>query len=70
MMLHTNDPQPIYLPSNNLLHLTVIYPGKDFKDQDHYSKVIGQIKVIPRHCTPTAPTNVCIKFLHLTVSEI
>ena len=40
-------PQPMALPSFNFLHLTVseIYPGQDFIDQDHYSKVRGQIKV-------------------------
>ena len=42
-------PQPIYLPCNNFLHITVseIQPRQNFKDQGHYSKVKGQNKVIP-----------------------
>ena len=28
---------------------------QDFIGQGHYSKAKGQIKVTPRHCTPTAP---------------
>ena len=28
---------------------------QDFKDQGHYDKVIGQIKVTPCRCTPTSP---------------
>ena len=44
MTLHTYN-----LPSINFLHLTVseIEPGQDFKGQDHYGKVKGQIKVRP-----------------------
>ena len=45
------------LLSINFLYLTVseIYPGQDFIGQGHYSKVKGQIKVMPRRCTPTPP---------------
>ena len=44
-------------PSINFLHLTVseIWPRQDFIGQGHYSKVNGQIKVTPLHCTPTPP---------------
>ena len=46
------------LLSINFLHLTVseIYPRQDFIAQVHYSKVKGQIKVTPWHCTPTPPS--------------
>ena len=33
-------------------------PGQDSKGQGHYSKVKGQIKVPPGHCTPTS-SNQC-----------
>ena len=50
------------LRSINFLHLTVseIQPGQDFIGQGHYSK--GQIKVRPRRCTSTHPTNVPTKY--------
>ena len=63
------------LPTINFLHFTVseIWPGQNFKGQGHYGKVKSQIKVTPRHCTPTTP-NQCpykvINFLHLMLSEI
>ena len=47
MMLHTYNPQPVFLPSINFLHPTdaKIKPRQDFKVQGHYSKVKGQHKV-------------------------
>ena len=49
MMLHTYNPQPMFLPSIKLLYLTVseILAGKDITGQGHYGKVKGQIKVTP-----------------------
>ena len=49
MMLHTYNPQPMSLPSNNFLHLTVswIQPRQDFIGQGNHGKVKGQIKVTP-----------------------
>ena len=38
-------------------------PGKNIKDQGHYSKVKGQIMITPRSCTPKPLTDVLIKFL-------
>ena len=53
-MMHTYNPQLMFLKSNNFLHLTVaeIYPGQDIIGQGHYGKVThtlwqGQIKVRP-----------------------
>ena len=47
MMLHTNNPQPMALPSINFLHLMVfkIQPEQDIIGQGHYGKVKVQIKV-------------------------
>ena len=39
-----------------------IQPGQIFKGQGHPSKVKGQMKVTPGHCTPTPPTNVPTKY--------
>ena len=37
-------------------------PRQSFIGQGHYSKVKGQIKVTPWHCTPTTLTNVPAKY--------
>ena len=44
-------PQPISLPSINILHLIffMIYPTQDFKGQNYYSKVKGQINVTTKY---------------------
>ena len=39
----------------NLHQRTDLKVQEDFIGQGHYSKVKGQIKVTPRHCTPTPP---------------
>ena len=41
-------------------------PGQDFQTQAHYRNVKVQIKVTPRHCTPSPPTNVPTKFQLVT----
>ena len=45
------------LPSVHLLHLmeSKKYPRQDFIGQGHNDKVKGQIKGIPKRCTPTPP---------------
>ena len=41
MMLHTNNPKAMFLPSINFLHLTVseTLPRQDIIDQGNYAKV-------------------------------
>ena len=48
-MMHTYNPQAMFLPTINFLHFTVleILPGQNFKGQGHYGKVKCQIKVTP-----------------------
>ena len=48
MRLHTYNLQLTNLPNNDFQHLMVseIQPREDFKDQGHYGKVKGKIKVI------------------------
>ena len=58
MTLHTYNPQPMSLLSINFLQITLseIKPVQDCIGQGHYSKVKGEIKVTPRRCTPTPPS--------------
>ena len=56
----TTTPQSMSSTCIKILHLTVseIEPREDCQTHGHYDKVKGQIKVTPRCCTPTLPTNV------------
>ena len=80
MMLHTYNPQPMSLPSIKFLHCMIseIQPGQDFTGQGHYDKVKGQIKVMPRHCTPIPPnqcpyqvsTSYTLQFLRYSTNKL
>ena len=61
-MLHTYNPQPMFLPNINSLHLTVskIQPGQDFIGQDHYGKVKSRSHHDVAHLQ--LPTNVPTKY--------
>ena len=58
------ESQILYLPSTNLLHITVskISPKQDLKGQGHYGGVKSQIKVTLQRYTSPPPTNFPTKY--------